>query len=45
MFYDVGNNNLLKQKGLTDDAIDQVKGENITFTFGLALDCNEVESS
>lgn len=43
MFYDVGSNNLLKQKRADwNDAVDQVKGENITFTFGLALDCNEV---
>lgn len=43
MFYDVGRNNLLKQKRADwNDAVDQVKGENITFTFGLALDCNEV---
>ncbi|AKL97787.1 GH36-type glycosyl hydrolase domain-containing protein [Endomicrobium proavitum] len=43
MFYDVGNNNLLKQKRADwNDAVDQVKGENVTFTFGLALDCNEL---
>jgi len=43
MFYDVGSNNLLKQKRADwNDAVDQVKGENVTFTFGLALDCNEV---
>ncbi|MDR2426645.1 MAG: hypothetical protein LBD46_05650 [Endomicrobium sp.] len=43
MFYDVGNNNLLKQKRADwNDAVDQVKGENITFTFGMALNCNEV---
>ncbi|MCL2485742.1 MAG: hypothetical protein FWF00_06565 [Endomicrobia bacterium] len=43
MFYDVGNNNLLKQKRADwNDAVDQVKGENVTFTFGVALDCNEL---
>ena len=43
MFYDVGDNNLLKQKRADwNDAVDQVKGENVTFTFGLALDCNEL---
>ena len=43
MYYDVGNNNLLKQKRADwNDAVDQVKGENVTFTFGLALDCNEI---
>lgn len=43
MFYDVGADNLLKQKRADwNDAVDQVKGENVTFTFGLALDCNEV---
>ncbi|MDR1941013.1 MAG: hypothetical protein LBQ47_01650, partial [Endomicrobium sp.] len=43
MFYDVGDSNLLKQKRADwNDAVDQVKGENVTFTFGLGLDCNEV---
>ncbi|MCL1972701.1 MAG: hypothetical protein FWG57_06930 [Endomicrobia bacterium] len=43
MFYDVGDNNLLKQKRADwNDAVDQVKGENVTFTFGTAFDCNEV---
>jgi len=43
MFYDVGSGNLLKQKRADwNDAVDQVKGENVTFTFGLALDCKEL---
>ncbi|MDR1195872.1 MAG: hypothetical protein LBL00_05285 [Endomicrobium sp.] len=43
MFYDVGSSNLLKQKRADwNDAVDQVKGENVTFTFGAALDCNEL---
>ncbi|MDR3112466.1 MAG: hypothetical protein LBU55_04820 [Elusimicrobiota bacterium] len=43
MFYDVGNNGLLKQKRADwNDAVDQVKGENVTFTFGLALNCKEM---
>lgn len=42
MFYDVGGNNLLKQKRADwNDAVDQVKGENVTFTFATALNCNE----
>ncbi len=45
MYYDVGDNNLLKQKRADwNDAVDQVKGENVTFTFGLALDCNELSA-
>jgi cellobiose phosphorylase len=43
MFYDVGAAGLLKQKRADwNDAVDQVKGENVTFTFGLALDCKEL---
>jgi cellobiose phosphorylase len=43
MFYDVGKNNLLKQKRADwNDAVDQVKGENVTFSLGLAQDCNEL---
>jgi cellobiose phosphorylase len=43
MFYDVGNHNLLKQKRADwNDAVDQVKGENVTYTLGLALDLNEL---
>ncbi len=43
MFYDVGKNNLLKQKRADwNDAVDQVKGENVTFTFAVAQNCNEV---
>ena len=43
MFYDVGNNNLLKQKRADwNDAVDQVKGENVTFSFALAQNCNEI---
>jgi cellobiose phosphorylase len=43
MFYDVGKNNLLRQKRADwNDAVDQVKGENVTFSMGLAQDCNEL---
>ena len=43
MFYDVGKNNLLKQKRADwNDAVDQVRGENVTFSFALAQNCNEV---
>ncbi|MBN1824142.1 MAG: hypothetical protein JW803_07480 [Endomicrobiales bacterium] len=43
MFYDVGRNNLLRQKRADwNDAVDQVKGENVTFSLGLAHDCNEL---
>ena len=43
MFYDVGKNNLLKQKRADwNDAVDQVKGENVTFSLGLAQDCLEL---
>lgn len=43
MFYDVGQNNLLKQKRADwNDAVDQVRGENVTFSFALAQNCNEV---
>ena len=43
MFYDVGDNNLLKQKRADwNDAVDQVKGENVTFSFALAQNCNEI---
>ena len=43
MFYDTGRNNLLKQKRADwNDAVDQVKGENVTFSLGLAQDCNEL---
>ncbi|MCX5781823.1 MAG: hypothetical protein NT145_03850 [Elusimicrobia bacterium] len=43
MFYDVGQNNLLKQKRADwNDAVDQVKGENVTFSLGLAQDCVEL---
>ncbi|MHB9155562.1 MAG: GH36-type glycosyl hydrolase domain-containing protein [Endomicrobiales bacterium] len=43
MFYDAGRNNLLKQKRADwNDAVDQVKGENVTFTLGLAQDMNEL---
>jgi len=45
MFYDVGKNNLLKQKRADwNDAVDQVKGENVTFSLGLAQDCNDLAS-
>ncbi|GAB1401343.1 hypothetical protein MASR1M68_02540 [Elusimicrobiota bacterium] len=45
MFYDVGKNNLLKQKRADwNDAVDQVKGENVTFTFAVAQNCNEIAS-
>jgi len=43
MFYDTGKNNLLKQKRADwNDAVDQVKGENVTFSLGLAMDCNDL---
>lgn len=43
MFYDVGKNNLLKQKRADwNDAVDQVGGENVTFSFALAQNCNEL---
>jgi cellobiose phosphorylase len=43
MFYDVGTSNLLRQKRADwNDAVDQVKGENVTFTLGLAQDFIEL---
>lgn len=43
MFYDVGLNNLLRQKRADwNDAVDQVKGENVTFSLGLAQDFKEL---
>lgn len=43
MFYDVGANNMLRQKRADwNDAVDQVKGENVTFSLGLAQDMNEL---
>jgi cellobiose phosphorylase len=43
MFFDVGNNNLLNQKRADwNDAVDQVKGENATFSMGLAQDMKEL---
>jgi len=43
MFYDVGRNNLLKQKRADwNDAVDQVKGENVTFSLGLSQDLKEL---
>jgi cellobiose phosphorylase len=43
MFYDVGSMNLLRQKRADwNDAVDQVKGENVTFSMGLAQDCVEL---
>ena len=46
MFYDVGKNNLLKQKRADwNDAVDQVKGENVTFTLGLAHDCVDLAAA
>ena len=46
MFYDVGANNLLKQKRADwNDAVDQVKGENVTFSLGIAHDCDDLASA
>lgn len=43
MFYDVGANNLLKQKRADwNDAVDQVKGENVTFSMGISHDLREL---
>jgi cellobiose phosphorylase len=47
MFYDVGKNNLLKQKRADwNDAVDQVAGgENVTFSLGLAHDCADLAAA
>ncbi|MFH1369522.1 MAG: hypothetical protein ABII64_10410 [Elusimicrobiota bacterium] len=46
MFYDVGANNLLRQKRADwNDAVDQVNGENVTFSMGLAHDCDDLANA